>query len=827
MSDFKFASRQLLKNPGFATVAIITLALGIGANTAIFQLLNAVRLKALPVANPAELVEIRFEGGPSGIGISDGPNSEMTYPLWEQFQKHHEGLAGVFAWGNAWGNSELPIGEGVETRMAKTLFASGDFFNVLGVSPMMGRLLNKDDDRRGAGPAAVVISYAFWQSEFGGRDSILGQSITLGDRTFQIVGVTPPSFFGIEVGRNFDVALPLTTRALWVDNILNRTDAWWLRIMGRLKPGVTREQVAGYLSTIAPGILEATAPDGYGSEAVTFYRKLRVSAFPAGTGVSQLRSDYNRSLWLMLGITGLVLVIACVNLANLTLARAGSRAREIAVRLALGGSRSRLMKQLLAESLLLSVIGAVAGAGLAQIMSRTIAWFLSTQGNRLNIALDTDWRVLTFASTMGILACVLFGLTPAIRCTRVHPAMALSARGPSQGGGRERFAFQRLLTVLQVSFSLVLLSVACLLVRSFRELITLNPGFRQDGILVVWSSFARPPKDRHEILKEELLKRTRALPQVESAAFTSQVPLYGSSWTMGVHVTGLKETREGRSKITWASPDYFRTMQIGMLSGRDFNELDRRDSPKVMLVNETFARRFLGTENPIGARVRTDAEPNYPEAVFEVIGLVKDTKYGNLRQEIPPIAYAPATQHPFPGPYASMVVRFSGAIFPVIAAIKQQVTELDPTIRMETGVLRKDVLESLARERLMAWLSGLFGALAVALVIVGLYGLISYIVLIRRNELGIRLALGGQPSDVLWLVLRQGFQMTAAGICLGLVVAFVVSRLMQGLLYGVAPNDSSTLALASLMLLAVAILASWLPARAAAKLDPMDALRYE
>ena len=823
MGDLKFAFRQLLKNPGFTAVATMTLALGIGANTAIFQLLDALRLKALPVAHPTELIEIRFAGGNGGIGISDGPNSEMTYPLWEQFQKQHEGLSGVFAWAT----SELPIGEGVETRMAKTLFASGDLFNVLGVSPVLGRFLAKDDDRRGAGPAGVVISYAFWQSEFGGRDSIIGQSITLGDRVLQIVGVTPPNFFGIEVGRSFDVALPLTTRILWVDNILDRTDAWWIRIMGRLKPGVTREQVARYLATIAPGILEATAPVGYGSEAVQFYRKLRLSAFPAGTGVSQLRSDYNKSLWLLLGITGLVLVIACVNLANLTMARAGTRAREIAVRLALGGSRWRLVRQLLAESLLLSVIGAVAGAGLAQVLSHGIVWFLSNQGNRLNIPLDTDWRVLAFTSTIGTVSCVLFGLTPAIRSTRIHPTMALSARSPSQAGGRERFAFQRLLTVLQVSFSLVLLAGACLLVQSFRELITLNPGFRQDGILVVWSSFARQPVDRHEMLKSELLRRTRALPQVESAALTSQVPLYGSSWTMGVHVTGLKETHEGRSKITWVSPDYFRTMQIRLLSGRDFNELDRRDSSQVMLVNETFARRFLGTENPIGARIRTDAEPNYPEAAYQVVGVVKDTKYADLRQEIQPIAYAPATQHPFSGPYASMVVRFSGPVPGMVAAVKQQVTELDPTIRIETDVLRTHVLEGLAGERLMAWLSGLFAALAAVLVIVGLYGLISYIVLIRRNELGIRLALGGQRSDVLWLVLRQGLQMTAAGICAGLVGAFAVGRLMQGLLYGVTPNSFPTLALASLMLLAVATIASWLPARAAAKLDPMVALRYE
>jgi predicted permease len=823
MSDLKFAYRQLLKSPGFTVVAILTLALGTGANTAIFQLLNAVRLKSLPVKNPQELIEIRIVGGNPGLGISDGSNAEMTYPLWEQFQKHHDCLSGIFAWGT----SELPIGKGVETRLVKSLFASGEFFSVLGISAARGRLLSQEDDRRGTGPGAAVISYAFWQSEFGGQDSVIGQAVELGDQVFQIVGVTPPNFPGLEVGRNFDVALPLTARGLWWDNILDRADAWWLRVMGRLKSDSTLHQATEYVKTIGPGILEATLPTGYGSQTINSYRGFRLSAFSVSTGVSQLRSEYDKSLWLLVSITGLVLVIACVNLANLTLARASARAREIAVRLALGGSRARLIRQLLAESLLLAGIGAVVGVGLGRVLSRSIVWFLSTQGNRLNIDLETDWRVLAFTGVVAVIACALFGVTPAMRSTRVQPATALSARGPGQVGSRERFAFQRVLTIFQMGVSLVLLVGAFLLIRSFCNLITVHPGFRQDGILVVWANLVRHPSVRLEVLKSELLERIRSIPQVAAAALTSHVPLYNSSWTMGVRVTSSKETREGSSKITWVSPDYFRTLEIPLLAGRDFNEQDRQTSPKVALVNETFVRHYLGNINPIGATVRTGAEPNYPEATYQIIGVVKDTKYGNLRQEIPPIAYAPASQHPVSGPFVSMVVRFSGSAPAITAAVRQQVAELDPSIRMGTGVLRKDVLDGLARERLMAWLSGLFGVLATLLVIIGLYGVVSYITLVRRNELGIRLALGGRRRDILWLVLRQGFQMAAFGIALGLTGALALGHLMRGLLFGVASADPLTLTAASFLLIVVATAACWLPAHGATKLDPMEALRYE
>ena len=823
LTDLRFGLRQLLKSPGFTVVALVTLALGIGANTAIFQLFNAVRLKTLPVSKPQELVEVRIIGGNPGLGLSADSNSELTYPLWEQLQKYREPFSGLFAWGSG----QLPQGRDVEPRVTRTLWASGDLFSVLGVSPVCGRLLNADDDRRGVGPGGVVISYAFWQSEFGGQQSAIGQPLILGDRVFQVVGVTPPEFFGLEVGNQFDVALPATARAFWWENVLDRTDAWWLRVMGRLKPGSTLVRAAEYVNAMSPAVIEATPPKGYGPGAGETYRKFRLSAFPAGTGVSQLRADYERSLWLLLGITGLVLVIACVNLANLTLARVGARTREIAVRLALGASRARLIRHLLSESLLLAVAGAAAGVGLAHLLSRSIVWFLSAQGRPLNVDLRADWRVLAFTSAATVLTCVFFGLTPAIRSSRCAPAAALGAGGRGMTGGRERFALQRGLAILQMAVSLVLLSGALLLVRSFWNLLTTHPGFRQDGVFVVSVNFPqpKPTAEAQERLRTELLDRLRSIPQVQAAAMTTHVPVLSGSWTMGLRVTGAEGEKEGWSKVAWVGPDYFNTLGIPILTGRGVSETDTASSPKVALVNETFVQRWLGGVNPIGQRLRTLAEPGYPEATYEIIGVVKDMKYGSLRAEVPPVAFAAATQHPRPGPWMEVVVRSSAPLPGIIAAVKQRLAEVDSSIRLRTTILKDKVREGLAREQLLAWLSGFFGVVAAGLVMIGLYGLISYTTVLRRNELGIRLALGAQRGDVLWLILRQGLNLSVLGVGIGIVAALALTRLLGGLLFGLEPTDPATLLATSLLLVAVAALACWLPARRAANLEPMETLR--
>jgi predicted permease len=405
----------------------------------------------------------------------------------------------------------------------------------------------------------------------------------------------------------------------------------------------------------------------------------------------------------------------------------------------------------------------------------------------------------------------------------------LSAGGRGGAGNRERAALQRGLTVLQMAVSLVLLSGALLLVRSFWNLTSMHPGFRQDGVFVANVNFARlkPTAEGREAFKTELLEQIRSIPQVEAAAITTHVPVISGSWTMGVRVTGAQGEKDGWSKVAWVSPDYFKTLEIPILTGRDFSKMDTATSPKVALVNENFVRQWLGGANPIGARMRTGAEPGYPEAIYEIVGVVRDTKYGKLQSDIPPMAFAPASQLPNSWPGATFVIRSSAPQDGILTAVKRRVAGLDPSIHLGTSVLKTQVREGLARERLLAWLSGFFGVLATVLVMVGLYGLVSYTTLLRRNELGIRLALGAQRGSILWLVLRQGLRLAVVGVILGLVGALALTRFLSSLLFDLKPTDPATLIATSLLLVAVASLACWLPARRAAKIDPMEALRHE
>jgi predicted permease len=437
--------------------------------------------------------------------------------------------------------------------------------------------------------------------------------------------------------------------------------------------------------------------------------------------------------------------------------------------------------------------------------------------------------VLLFTSTVAILTCVFFGLTPAIRSSRVPPAAALRTGGRGLTGHRERFALQRGLTVLQIAVSLVLLSGALLLIRSFWNLISLNPGFRQEGVFVTYVNFARsrPTAEGRLRFRTEILEQIRSVPRVEAAALTTHVPVISGSWTMGLHATGAQGEKEGWSKVAWVSPDYFKTLEIPILTGRDIAQTDTATSPKVALVNETFVREWLGGANPIGAQVRTMAEPGYAEAIYEIVGVVKDTKYGKLRSEIPPITFAAASQHTNPVTFATVVVRSAAPLPGVIAAVKQRVAALDPSIRLGTAVLKTQVSAGLARERLLAWLAGFFGVIAALLVMVGLYGLVSYTTLLRRNELGVRLALGAQRRDVLWLVLRQGLNLAVLGVVIGLVGALALTHFLSSLLFGLQPTDPATLIVTSLFLVSVASVACWLPARRAAQADPIEALRYE
>ena len=822
LQDLRFALRTLRKSPGFTATAILTLALGIGANTAIFQLLDAVRLRSLPVADPASLVKIQINGELQGIGRR-ASETALSTALWEQIRLQRGAFSGFFAWRSA----PYAIGEKDQERLAQGLWVSGEMFPLLGIVPIRGRLFTPEDDRPECGLSGAVISYSLWQSEFGGADSVIGSRIVIYDRPTQVIGVTPPSFFGLDIGKEFEVALPTCSVPSFIagDTTLARRDVFWLEVMGRLKPGKSIEQASAQLNAASPGIFEATVPDGYSSSLLDFYKNRRLTAYPGRGGMSAPGETYDTSLWLLLGTTALVLLIACANLANLMLARASSREKEMAVRLALGASVGRIRQQLVLESLVLAVSGSILGTGLASFFSRTVVRLLSTEGDPIHLVTNIDWRVLSFTAITALSTCLLFGLAPAFRFSQIQPGAALKSGGRGMTAGRQRFSYQQTLVVSQIAFSLVLLVGALLFVRSFWNLKTLDPGFRESGILRVYVSFRRLdiPPERYEIFKRDILEQIQSIPLVESAATSTHVPLDGSSWSLSVH----NGSAEGSSKFAWVSPGYFRTMQIPFIAGRDFTPRDIAQSQPVVIVNETFVRQFLGGTNPLGKTIRTNAEPHYPETEYEIVGMVKDTKYGGLRDEIPPEAFVPAQQFPDKNYFTNVFIRFSSPPSALISAIRDKTAQLYPTMRMEYHLFQTEIQNGLVQERLMALLSGFFGALAALLAMVGLYGVISYIIAMRRNEIGIRMALGATRRDVIGIVLRQTLGLLALGVGIGLLLALAATSGARTLLYGLRPNDPLSLIGAALFLAVIALAASFWPAYRATRQDPMKALRYE
>ena len=822
IQDLRFAVRMLLKHKGFTTVAILSLALGIGANTAIFQLIDAVRLRTLPVKAPHELYELRManmDGARGGIWREPA----VTFPIWEQVRDRQQAFAGIFAWGTDSAN----LAPGGEVRRARMLYVSGDFYNTLGVNAAHGRVFTATDDQRGCGAPGIIVSNEFWQREYGGDANIVGRRLTISDRTFEIIGVTPANFFGMEVGRSFDLSLPICASALVRGN--NRMYSgimWWLTVNGRLKPGWTTDQATAHLQTISSDVFTASLPADYPPPSVNTYLATKLTPVPAGAGISQLRETYEPALWLLLAIAGLVLLIACANLANLLLARASAREREIAVRQALGASRGRLIRQLLVESLLLSAVGALLGAALAQTLSRLLVAFLSTTANPVFLDLVPDWRVLGFIAGLAVATCLLFGLAPAIRVTRRQPR-ALIGSGRVISAGRERFTFRRALTVAQVALSLVLVAGALLFARSLGNILTVDLGFRDDNILTATAVFQRLklPPERVPVFKDELLERLRAIPGVDSAALTHIIPLRdwggGSAWIDGT------PRQPQATRLSRIGPGYFQTLEVPLVAGRDFDQRDRVGAPLVAIVNQAFARKFLNGASPVGQRLWIEAAPGSPDTLYEIVGFVGDTKYADLREEYRPIVYYAAAQDEGAGAGATFLIRSRLPQGEIAASVKRVLNEINPAITVDFEGLKPLIDATVLRERLIATLSGFFGLLALLLACIGVYGILSYGVASRTTELGIRMALGAQRGDVFWLILREALWLVIIGVAVGLPLIFAVTRLAATLLFDLSPTDPVSLAAAALLMLGVAMLAGYLPSRRATRVDPMIALRCE
>jgi putative ABC transport system permease protein len=827
LQDLRYGARQLFKDPAFTLVAAVSLALGIGANTAIFQLVNAIRLKTLPVKDPQELVSINFAKNSSLGGWWSSRSARMTSLQFDQIRQNQQGFTGVIGWSAA----RFNMARGGEPDFAEGLYVSGDFFPQLGVNAVLGRTFNAQDDNVASCTAGAVLSYAFWQGRFGADRAVLGKTIDLEKHPVPIIGVTGPSFFGVEVGNRFDVAIPLCADRLMADDNKGRIPvphAYWLSAIGRLKPGWTTERATAQLQAVSPIIMKASLPPIYKPAQVKRYLNNKLEATPAGIGVSGLRQQYERTLWVLMATTGLVLLIACANLANLLLARASVRQGEIAIRLAIGASRGRLVRQLLVESLLLAALGTALGVGLAQLLSRGLVNYMNTSNNPIFVGIGMDWHLFGFTAAIAVITCVLFGLAPALNATGLSPVAAIRAGGRSLTANRERFSLRRLLMVVQVAFSLVLLVGALLFVQSLHNLMTTNAGFHAEGVMSAEIGYTEMPKARRQSLPRELLDRLSTRVGVVSAAQVGWTPVSGSGWNNDIGPDATTAAASGKNAFfNRAGPGYFRTMGTRVLAGREFTEADTSSSPKVAIVNQEFARKYFSGKNPVGHTFHLEAEAGKPEPLIQIVGLVENTKYYELNEDFKPIGFFPVTQDDDPGPGATFVLRVSGSPGSVINAVKSSVAEISPAISFQFRSFSQQLDDSLLRERLMATLSGAFGILAVVLATVGLYGVISYLVTRRRNEIGIRIALGADRGRVILLVLREAALLLTAGVVVGALFSIWVGRTAATLLYGLKPYDPVSLVGASLLLAAIALTASYVPANRAARLEPMVALRDE
>ncbi|HEY4303813.1 MAG TPA: ABC transporter permease [Gemmatimonadaceae bacterium] len=816
VADLRYAVRSLRLAPAFAFVAILSLGLGIGANTAIFSILNALMLKTLPVDRPEELVMIDRDGG-----------NALTNPLWEAIRDRQDVLASAFAFGG----SQMSLTNGGEARYVITNWVSGDFFSTLGIRPTMGRVLAHADDYRGC-PAVAVLDYGFWQQEYGGAANVIEKAINFNGHPFAVVGVADPRFAGVMVGLQPQAYIPLCTREI-TDGVgsLDGRSNWFLRVVGRPKPGVSAQQIDARLATLAPSIAEATMPPKWPPKLQKQYLAAQYTLESGATGFSGLRGMYKTALYDLMAIVALVLIVACANVANLLLARATVRRREVAVRLALGASRGRIARQLITESLLLSTCGAFVGALMATWGSRLLVALIRQSPQTMLLDLSPDARMLGFTIAIAMLTGVIFGIAPAWQASHVDPQTALKAqgRGLSQGlsQGLSRLRMGRALVVSQIAISLVLIAAAGLLVGSWRRLATVDPGFRRDQVLIVSANLhdAAFTKETQQTAIGEILTHMRALPGVHSAASAAVVPIGGGTWNGSVKVEGSDvKTLEEMSWMNAVSDGYFATMGIPLRGGRDFDRGDTPTSQKVAIVSESMARKFFGTTNVIGRRLQTETGSNYGDSRV-IIGVVGSTKGESLRDSNATFVYLPRGESAM-GEQVKFVLH-ADAPLSIAPAVKDVIAQTSPRISLELTTIDRRLDDSLRLMRAIAAVAGLFGALALILAMIGLYGIMSYGVARRRSEIGVRIALGAGRSRIVRMVLGDVGIIIAIGVVLGVALSSAATRLVASFIYDVSRNDPANLVGSAVTLGVVGLLAAAIPAWRASCLDPVAALRED
>jgi putative ABC transport system permease protein len=836
LKDVRHAFRILAHNRGFATIAILSLALGIGANTAIFTLIDAIILRSLPVRNPQQLVLLARN--------PDDPSISFNYPDYRYIRDHSRSFAGVIAInGGGWPLAfDVPGEGGGRAEIAAAAMVSGNYFDVLGVTPAAGRLFTPDDNQaEGASPYAI-LSYDFWQRRFGRDPRVIGRPVTLNGSPFNIIGVVREGFTGTSVGTVSDLYIPIMMMPSVSRGVRqwNTRHFWWLNVIARLKPGVSAAAAIPEANVLYQQILKSDPERRPAPSYVKDREKReRITVLPAGNGFSYFRRQFSKPLAVLMIVVGMVLLIACANVANLLLARAAARQKEIAIRLAVGASRMRLVMQLVLEAIIVSLAGGLAGLLLAWWGVRVLVGLMPRLVLPVDLNLTPDFQLLGFAFAVSLLTGLACGLVPALQATR--PNLVSSLKNELRTVGRSRFDLRRVLVVAQVAISLLLLIGAGLFVRSLRNLRTLDPGFTRESVLLV-NINPQASGYKGQRLRgyyERLLSRVGAFPEVRAASLASITPLAGSRWNSDVTVQGYQRRPDEDPTVDFneVSPGFFDTLGIPIIMGRDFTVQDSPATspdvperklgppPPVAIINEAMAKKYFPHESPIGRRFSRD-DTFKMEGSFEIVGVVKDANYFGLREAVTSMAYIPDWRDGASS--RTLCIRSATPPDRLIPAIRREAAALDPSIPvMQTLTLEQQFDNNISQERMVTTLCGFFGALALLLAAIGLYGVMAHSVARRVREIGIRMALGAQSGEVLWLVLRETVVVVAAGALIGLPAAFLLTRLVTSFLFGLTPQDPLTIAGSTTVLLAITALAGYIPARRATKVDPMIALRYE
>jgi predicted permease len=813
--DLRYALRTIRSNRAFSAAAILSLALGIGANTAIFSLMDALLMRFLPVHNPGELAQLML--------VERGrPGDSFGYPSIGALASRSDIFAGVCGFSGY----SFNITSRSATERVPGAWVTGAFYRTLELEPFAGRLLTPDDDRPGA-PAVAVLSYGYWKTRFGGDFGVIGRSIEIENQQVAIVGISPSGFDGANVGSaaNLTLALGTLPRLFPERDRMLDSSAQWLRVLARPQPGISIAQAKARLAVVWPQMASIATTPRMNAKRRQVLLASSIDMVPGGAGYSGLRSQFRRPLYVLLAITTLVLLIACANFANLLLARGTARAKEIALRFAIGAGRVRVMRQLLTESFLLSAAGAALGLGLAAVAGRLLLTVLSTGGfDPIALDLRPDVRVLLFATFVALATGILFGLVPAMRATAAGPAAAL--KGGSGIALRTRSRLLPALVVSQVALSLVLLIGAGLFVRTFQNLLERDPGFRSEGVLIVELDARRAGyNDNHlAALYEDILNRFQQLPGVVSASISANTPLSGATWTDPVAINGQMTTESVQFNL--AGPRFFETMGTPLVLGRDFGQGDRAGAPATAIVNEAFVRRYLTGVSPLGQRLTIKVPAS---ATAGIVGVVASTVARNLREEAQPFAYLPYFQYEDEITSGTYEIHAQGSLARTAALVSEQLrARFSATpAQIREQALSEQVGRTLVQERTLAALGSCFGVLALILAAVGLYGLLAYMVARSTSEIGIRMALGARRAEVVGLVLKGALRLLAFGILLGVPVAWAGARWIGSMLFGLRGTDPLTASIAAALLVVSGLSAAMIPAWRAARVDPLAALRHE